>query len=413
MKKLKTNYVPGDPVTSAGQNEVNATINEIYEKVDGNALNVPKNSAQYHMVFKDKSNVPTNPCSTLELAGFTGVYFEEITAEAYNALPNKYTDPLPEKVSDPTKIYYDSDVEEEFATVAYTKNDGKGDDKTVPGSIRQKWGDGTKGTVYVGYGVQIGSKYYKFALYGKPIRIQLEASHDIDLKADASLNIKAKHGAVTVDAEEVIFDGPKKFELGELGDGLISQFKITKKQDEVTKKYNTKGCDKLIVEIYNNAEDKDTGVKLSQTVNIAEQGFLKGTPIKWWYVVANAGKGGDYNADNNSTGEWLEQDSGLLKKGEVAKKYGFYKKDPSTGAFVKDPSTGEFVGDKSKIESRIRSYDMGTDTFCNEGTVELGPQEKKVIASCHIFDIIKFTAWAKNNQKGPWAPNTNEENVIK
>ena len=29
MKKLKTNYVPGDPVTSAGQNEVNATINEI------------------------------------------------------------------------------------------------------------------------------------------------------------------------------------------------------------------------------------------------------------------------------------------------------------------------------------------------------------------------------------------------
>ena len=122
MKKLKTNYVPGDPVTSAGQNEVNATINEIYEKVDGNALNVPKNSAQYHMVFKDKSDDPTNPCSTLELAGFTGVYFEEITAEAYNALPNKYTDPLPEKVSDPTKIYYDSDVEEEFATVPYTKN---------------------------------------------------------------------------------------------------------------------------------------------------------------------------------------------------------------------------------------------------------------------------------------------------
>jgi hypothetical protein len=38
------------------------------------------------MVFKDKANDPTNPCSTLELAGFTGVYFEEITAEAYNAL---------------------------------------------------------------------------------------------------------------------------------------------------------------------------------------------------------------------------------------------------------------------------------------------------------------------------------------
>jgi hypothetical protein len=31
-------------VTSAGQNEVNATINEIYEKVDGNALNVPEKS---------------------------------------------------------------------------------------------------------------------------------------------------------------------------------------------------------------------------------------------------------------------------------------------------------------------------------------------------------------------------------
>lgn len=404
MKKLKTNYVPGDPVTSAGQNEVNATINEIYEKVDGNALNVPKNSAQYHMVFKDKSNDPTNPCSTLELAGFTGVYFKEITAEDYNALPNKYTDPLPAKVSDPTKIYYDSDVEEEFATIPYTKGGDKGDDKTVPGSIMQKWGDGKKGTVYVGYGVQIGSKYYQFALYGKPIRIQLEASHDIDLKTDTSLNIDAKC-SVIVESGEVLFDGPTKFELGELEDGLISQFKITKKQDKVTKKYNTKGCDKLIVEIYNNAEDKDTGVKLSQTVNIAEQAFLKGTPIKWWYVVANAGKGGDYNADSNPTGEWLEQkqESGL-KRGEVALKYGFT---------VQDPSTGGLVGDTTKVESRIRSYDMGTDTFCYEGTVELGPQEKKAIASCHVFDVIKFITWAKETQFGPWAANAqaNVENV--
>ena len=407
MKKLKTNYVPGDPVTSAGQNEVNATINEIYEKIDGNALNVPKNSAQYHMVFKDKSNDPTNPCSTLELAGFTGVYFEEITAEEYNALPNKYTDPLPEKISDPTKIYRDSEVEEEFATIPYTKGDGKGDDKTVPGSIRQKWGNGQKGTVYAGYGVQIGSKYYKFALYAKPIRIQLEASHDIDLKTDASLNI---------DAKEVIFDGPKKIELGELGNGagqgVVSQFKITKKYDKTTKKYNTKGCDKLIVEIYNNAENEDTGEKLSQTVNIAEQGFLKGTPIKWWYVVANAGKGGNYSSENPN-GEWLEEEqkSGL-KKGEVALKYGFKKQDPSTGAFVKDPSTGEFVGDKTKIDSKIHHYDMGTDTFYNDGTVELGPQEKKVIASCHVFDVIKFTAWAKNTQFGPWKNvQTNDENV--
>ena len=398
MKKLKTNYVPGDPVTSAGQNEVNATINEIYEKVDGNALNVPKNSAQYHMVFKDKSNDPTNPCSTLELAGFTGVYFEEITAEEYNALPNKYTDPLPEKISDPTKIYRDSDVEEEFATIPYTKGDGKGDDKTVPGSIRQKWGNGKKGTVYAGYGVQIGSKYYKFALYEKPIRIQLEASHDIDLKTDASLNIKAKKGAVTIDAKEVIFDGPTKFELGELGnnagEGVVAQFKVTKKD-------KTKGCDKLIVEIYNNAENKDTGEKLPQTVNIAEQAFLKGTPIEWWYVVANAGKGGNYSSENLN-GEWLEQESNL-KRGEVALKYGFTVQDPSNGV----------VGDTTKIESKIHHYDMGTDTFYNDGTVELGPQEKKAIASCHIFDVIKFTAWAKNTQFGPWAPKaqTNDENV--
>ena len=390
MKKLKTNYVPGDPVTSAGQNEVNATINEIYEKIDGNALNVPKNSAQYHMVFKDKSNDPTNPCSTLELAGFNGVYFKEITAEEYNALPNKYTDPLPAKVSDPTKIYYDSDVEEEFATIPYTKNDGKGDDKTVPGSIRQKWGNGKKGTVYVEYGVQISSKYYKFALYEKPIRIQLEASHDIDLKTDASLNIKSKR-AVTIDAKEVIFDGPTKFELGELGnkagEGVVAQFKVTKKD-------NTKGCDKLIVEIYNNTENKDTGEKLSQTLNIAEQAFLKGTPIKWWYVVANAGKGGNYSSENRN-GEWLEehQESGL-KKGDVALKYGFTVQDPSNGV----------VGDETKVDSKIHHYDMGTDTFYNDGTVELGPQEKKAIASCHIFDVIKFTAWAKNTQFGPWAP---------
>ena len=342
------------------------------------------------MVFKDKSNDPTNPCSTLELAGFNGVYFKEITAEEYNALPNKYTDPLPAKVNDPTKIYCDSDVEEEFATIPYTKNDGKGDDKTVPGSIMQKWGNGEKGTVYVEYGVQISSKYYKFALYGKPIRIQLEASHNIDLKTDASLNIKSKR-AVTIDAKEVIFDGPTKFELGELGnkagEGVVAQFKVTKKD-------NTKGCDKLIVEIYNNAENKDTGEKLPQTVNIAEQGFLKGTPIKWWYVVANAGKGGNYSSENRN-GEWLEehQESGL-KKGDVALKYGF----------TVQGSNGEFVGDETKVDKRIRSYDMGTDTFYNDGTVELGPQEKKAIASCHIFDVIKFTAWAKNTQFGPWAP---------
>ena len=125
--------------------------------------------------------------------------------------------------------------------------------------------------------------------------------------------------------------------------------------------------------------------------------FLKGTPIKWWYVVENAGKGGDYNAVSNSTGEWLEQDpeGSSFKKGDIALKYGFTVQDPSNGV----------VGDTTKVASRIRSYDMGTDTFYNEGTVELGPQEKKVIASCHIFDIIKFTAWAKNNRKGPWAAN--------
>lgn len=338
------------------------------------------------MVFKDKSNDPTNPCSTLELAGFTGVYFEEITAEAYNALPNKYTDQLPAKVSDPTKIYYDSDVEEEFATIPYTKGDGKGDDKTVPGSIRQKWGDGKKGTVYVGYGVQIGSKYYKFALYGKPIRIQLEASHDIDLKTDASLNIKSKR-SVIVDAKEVIFDGPTRFELGELGNGagqgVVSQFKITKKD-------NTKGCDKLIVEIYNNAENENTGEKLSQTVNIAEQEFLKGTPIKWWYVVENVNNDGVWNATTNSTGKWIKEDEGE-KKEAFALSLGFEN--------------------KNQIDKAIHHFDMGTDTFYNEGTVELGPQEKKAIASCHIFDIIKFTAWAKNNHKGPWAANTNDENL--
>jgi len=335
------------------------------------------------MVFKDKANDPTNPCSTLELAGFTGVYFEEITAEEYNALPNKYTDPLPAKVSDPTKVYRDSDVVEEFLTIPYTKGDKKGDDKSVPGSIMQKWGDGNKGTVYAGYGVQIGAKYYKFALYEKPIRIQIEASHDIDLKTDTSLNIVAKH-SITVESGEVLFDGPTKFELGELEDGLISQFKISKKG-------NTKGCDKLVVEIYNNYENKATGEKLPQTVNIAEQNFLKGTPIEWWYVVENEGNGDTYST-LNPAGEWLEQTSSL-KKGEVALKYGFETTDPS----------GNIVGDKNKINKKIRSFDMGTDTFYNEGTVDLGPKEKKTIASCHVFDVIKFTAWAKNNSFGPWA----------
>lgn len=387
MKKLKTNYVPGDPVTSAGQNEVNATINEIYEKLDGNALNVPEKSAQYHMVFKDKADDPTNPCSTLELAGFTGVYFEEITVEAYNALASKYTDPLPAKISDPTKVYRDSDVEEEFLTIPYTKGDGKGDDKSVPGSIMQKWGDGSKGTVYAGYGVQIGAKYYKFALYEKPIRIQIEASHDIDLKTDTSLNIVAKR-SVIVESSEVLLDGPVKLELGELETGVVSQFKISKKGA-------TKGCDKLMVEIYNNSENTDTGEKLPQTVAISEQGFLKGTPIKYWYVIANAGNGGDYDASSNPTGEWLEEkpESGGLKKDQVALKYGFT---------TTDQESGDIVGDKTAIDNKIHHYDMGTDTFYNEGTVELAPKEKKIIASCHVFDIIKFTAWAKTNGYGPW-----------
>ena len=46
---------------------------------------------------------------------------------------------------------------------------------------------------------------------------------------------------------------------------------------------------------------------------------------------------------------------------------------------------------------------MGTDTFYNEGTLEMGPKSKTPIASAHLFDIIKFTAWAKNNSFGPWA----------
>lgn len=377
MKKLKTNYVPGDPVTSAGQNEVNATINEIYEKLDGNALNVPEKSGQYHMVFKDKSDDPENPCSTLELAGFTGVYFEEITAEEYNALANKYTDPLPAKVSDPTKVYRLDDVKEEFALVPYTKGDGKGDDKTVPGSITHKWGDAAdvvnpakKQTVGAGSGIQIGAKYYKFALYDKPIRIQLEASHDIDLKTDTSLNLVAKK-SVIVESKEVVLDGPTRFELGELEDGFIAQFKATGGG-------NTKGCDKLVVELYNNSKDSNDN-PIPATINIAEQNFLKGTPIYWWYVIANANNDGNYSTQNTS-GKWLEEKTDV-KKEVVAANYGFAKGD---------------------IDKAIHHFDMGTDTFYNEGTLDMPAKSKVAIASAHIFDIIKLTAWAKNNNKGPW-----------
>jgi hypothetical protein len=326
------------------------------------------------MVFKDKSDDPTNPCSTLELAGFTGVYFEEITAEEYTALANKYTDPLPAKISDPTKVYRLDDVKEEFATVPYTKGDGKGDSKIVPDTIVHVWGDeanvsdsSKKHTVGPNSGVQIGAKYYKFALYDKPIRIQVEASHDIDIKSDTSVNIVAKENVV-VESKNVVFDGPTKFELGELEDGITSQFKITKSygQDAKNPEKGLKGCDKLVVEIYNNSETK-AGEKLPQTITISDMAFLKGTPIEEWYVIA--------------TGEVLEEVSSL-KKPEVAAKYNLNKDD---------------------IAKRIKRFDMGTDTFYNEGTVTLAPKEKKAIASCHIFDIIKFTAWAKNNNQGPWA----------
>ena len=384
MKKVKTNDFPSDPVTSAGHNEVNATINEIYEKLDGNALNVPEKSAQYHMVFKDKSDDPTNPCSTLELAGFTGVYFEEITAEAYNALPNKYTDPLPANISDPTKIYRLDDVKEEFALIPYTKGDGKGDDKTVPGSITHKWGDAAdvvnpakKQTVGAGSGVQIGAKYYKFSLYEKPIRIQLEASHDIDLKTDTSLNLVAKK-SVIVESKEVVLDGPTRFELGELEDGFIAQFKATGGG-------NTKGCDKLVVELYNNSKDSNDN-PIPATINIAEQNFLKGTPVEWFYIIANDNNDTNYNATINPTGKWLEPVNGQ-KKPEVAAKYGMNKDD---------------------IGKAIHHFDMGTDTFYNEGTLDMPAKSKVAIASAHIFDIIKLTAWAKNNNKGPWAANTGE-----
>lgn len=333
------------------------------------------------MVFKDKANDPTNPCSTLELAGFTGVYFEEITAEAYNALASKYTDPLPAKISDPTKIYRLDDVKEEFATVPYTKGDGKGDDKTVPGSIVHKWGDAAdvvnpakKQTVGAGSGVQIGAKYYKFALYDKPIRIQLEASHDIDLKTDTSLNLVAKR-SVIVESKEVVLDGPTRFELGELEDGFIAQFKATGAG-------NTKGCDKLVVELYNNSKDSNDN-PIPATINIAEQNFLKGTPVKWWYIIANAANDSVYDATTNPTGKWLElkPESGGDKKDVVAARYGLTKND---------------------IDNAIRFFDMSTDTFYNEGTLNMGAKSKVAIASCHIFDIIKFTAWAKTNGYGPW-----------
>jgi hypothetical protein len=328
------------------------------------------------MVFKDKSDDPTNPCSTLELAGFTGVYFEEITAEEYTALANKYTDPLPAKVSDPTKVYRLDDVKEEFALIPYTKGDGKGDDKTVPGSITHKWGDAAdvvnpkkKQTVGADSGVQIGAKYYKFALYDKPIRIQLEASHDIDLKTDTSLNLVAKQ-SIIMDSKEVVLDGPTKFELGELEDGFVAQFKATGGG-------NTKGCDKLVVELYNNSKD-DNDNPIPATINIAEQNFLKGTPIYWWYVIANANNDGNYSTQNTS-GKWLEEKTDV-KKEDVAAKYGFAKGD---------------------IEKAIHHFD--TDTFCNDGTLDMPAKSKVAIASAHMFDIIKFTVWAKNNNFGPWA----------
>ena len=117
------------------------------------------------------------------------------------------------------------------------------------------------------------------------------------------------------------------------------------------------------------------------TINIAEQNFLKGTPIKWWYVVENVNNDGVWDATTNPTGKWIKEDEGE-KKEAFALSLGFEN--------------------KKQIDKAIHHFDMGTDTFYNEGTLDMPAKSKVAIASAHLFDIIKFTAWAKNNSFGPW-----------
>lgn len=373
MNKLRTNYMPGDPVTSASANEVNAAINTLAEKVEQNALNINPNGAAYHAVFKDHSNDGSGKPDTLEIATYTVVSFEAIQYDEYDSL-TKYEDKLPEGFDDPVKIYREDDMADAFLTVPYTKGDGKGDDSQ--GWFAHKWGSGKKGTVYAGYGVMIGGKYYKFVLNDMSPRIQIESGADIEVKSDANVLISAKQLA-TIEGKALILDGPTRLELNELEEGIIGQFKQTKTG-------KMKGADKLVVEVYNNKQD-DGGEYIEDDISVESADFLKGTPVYWWYVIENASNEGNYDQSSNPTGKWIKE-VGETKKTEVAEEL-----------------WGDGETNKSRIDKAIHHFDMGTDTFYDETSHHYEAKERKIVASAHLYDIIKFTAWAKTTQFGPWA----------
>ena len=50
----------------------------------------------------------------------------------------------------------------------------------------------------------------------------------------------------------------------------------------------------------------------------------------------------------------------------------------------------------------VYSTEHDYNYLINEGTLNMGAKSKVAIASCHLFDIIKFTAWAKTSGYGPW-----------
>lgn len=381
MNKLRTNYMPGDPVTSASANEVNAAINTLAEKVEQNALNINPNGDRYHAVFKDHSNDGSGKPDTLEIATYTVVSFEAIQYDEYDSL-TKYEDKLPDGFDDPTKIYREEKLAEAFLTIPYTKGDGKGDDSQ--GWFAHKWGNGKKGTVYADFGVMIGGKYYKFVLNDMSPRIQIESGDNIELKAgneiqlesDTNVVIDAKDDLV-VKSKVITLDGTDRFEFNELEEGLFGQFKSTKTG-------TMKGCDKISVEVYNNKEDD--GQPSEADIAVKDADFLKGTRVEWWYVIENAGNGGTYDKDSNTSGEWIREVQDSDKKTAVA-----------------ESIWGDGETNKSRIDKKFHHFDMSTDTFYNDESVHYEAKEKKIVASAHLYDIIKFTAWAKTTQFGPWA----------
>lgn len=201
-----------------------------------NALNDGKNR---HTKYEEKITSKGELKKTLEIQTNSSITFTEASEET----------PVLTLNIDPAKEYTISDFKDLVKLV-----------ETSESGVYHKYGIAGEDGVTVSAGNTI-------SVNGTNYTIVQNFSPSIDINSEANLSVKAKEGTLSLGGNIVEF-GSDTIDLGEMEDGLYTQYKLTKKN-------NSKACDVLKVKVINN---QTAPLNFdSDSANFTVEGFYPGS----------------------------------------------------------------------------------------------------------------------------------------